>query len=456
MQPKFCDYLQDLGVNISRGISIMMRFFQVVLLSCLASVSWAQGAVALDFESLVSPQKNDSYHCVTAIGMASTEGVTQAFARQMAIRDALKNASMKNNLRVSVSQEVTNYKLTKAVGRFTTQSKVVKYHIIREGLQDLNEIERYDLYGVEIKGAVEKALATYVVEIEACLTEDPKACDQILGNHYQLRLAVAQVAMDANKAQSVADIANFLEGYHAELYRRLIGSGYRNLIKMDRGAALFPHQAITPNVSPAILQPIRDETGAQYLLLTVINSASRHNDDSNLKNNFKRFYHHEIKPNARYIEIDWYLIDLMNYKVSHRQRIGFDVRGDVTVGRDKPFGSNAFFSTDTGMVFHALLTKQVRSVMAELSCKPLETQIIDIRDGDYIVYLSADSGAQVGDTLAVYHKFGRNVQFQGVDLGMDSEPVGFLTIKRIHSKFAVAELAGKRGVIAVGDTVKSW
>ena len=440
---------------------IMSRLFQVVLLCCLAplylsQVVLAQESVYLSSDLFPSAQEESQAHCVRATGVASTEGVTKAFARQMAIRDALKNASMQNNLTVSSSQEMANHQLIKGSGRFTTQSKVIGYKIISEGMQNLDEIEIYDEYGVDIKGAAEQALTTYEVVIEACLTEDERACGQVRGNQYQLKLAVSQVVMSPNKSQSVSDISNLLEGYQSELYRRLTASGYRNLMRFNSGGALFPNRSIVPNVSMNVLQPIRDATGAQYLLLTVINSASKHNQDSDMKNSFRRFYNLEVRPNARYLEVDWYLIDLMNYEVVSQNRIGFDVKGSVVVGRDKPFGTNAFFSTDTGMMFHALLTKQVRSVLQELNCRPLETQIIDIRDGDYILYLSADSGVQVGDILSVYHRFGREIRFQGVNLGVDSEPVGFLTIKRIHSKFAVAELLGKQGVIAVGDRVKPW
>ncbi|MDX1346889.1 MAG: hypothetical protein R3189_01430, partial [Thiomicrorhabdus chilensis] len=63
---------------------------------------------------------------------------------------------------------------------------------------------------------------------------------------------------------------------------------------------------------------------------------------------------------------------------------------------------------------------------------------------------------KVGDQLAVYHRQGRAVQFQGVDLGMDESPAAFLKIKRILPRFAVAELVAKKGVVQVGDSVKAW
>ena len=114
------------------------------------------------------------------------------------------------------------------------------------------------------------------------------------------------------------------------------------------------------------------------------------------------------------------------------------------------------FATDTGMAFHALLEKQTTDVLDFLHCKPFESQIIDVRNNEYIVYLNSESGAKVGDDLAVYHKTGRPVRINGVDLGSDEVPGAFLKIKRILPKFAIAEVTAKKGTIQVGDLVKTW
>lgn len=394
--------------------------------------------------------------CVHAKGHASLEGVSQEYARQMALRDALRNASMQNNLSVSSTQQTQNYQLTKSSARFTTRSRVQKYTITYEGKKKLTFDEQFDEQGNPIKDPEKLAAKTYSVEIDACLTEDPKACQQNLGNQYQLRLAIAQVAMDPNQTQSASDISNFLTGYQTELQRRLAQAGYQNQVLLQIGSEVLPNQTLMPNLSPAVLDPIQHKTGAQYLLLTVIRSVGRTHEGHEIMDNIHRFYNLEVKPNARHIEADWYLVDLINHNIAFQQRGGFDVKGDVTVGRNRPFGSNAFFASNTGMVFSALLQNQVRSVMDDLHCATLETQIIDIRDKDYIILLSKNSGAKVGDTLTVYHQFGSPVLHQGFNLGLDSTPAGFLKIKRIQQNFAVAELEGSTDLIQVGDLVKSW
>ncbi|WP_024851398.1 hypothetical protein [Hydrogenovibrio kuenenii] len=390
--------------------------------------------------------------CVTVTGSASTEGVTEAYARKMAIRDALKLASMQSNLQVSSAQEVKDYTLSNDVTRFTTHSRVSGFKVLTEGYKELPFDDQFDKKGKPLKDAKSK---TYQVKLKVCLTEDPLACTTYPGNQYQPKLAIAQVV--TTDSYGASDISNLLSGYQLELNRRLRNLGYLNEKMLETGSQLTQSAStVAPNMSREVLAPIRETTGAQYMLMTVLRSLSRHNTDPSAWNKIKRFYNNEVKPNARYIEADSYVIDLTTFQIVFQKRYGFDIKGDVTVGRDRPFGTNAFFATNTGMAFHAMLQQQTRDAYQYLHCQPLKTRIIDIRNGEYILYLSEESGAKVGDELAVYHQFGSSVQYQGRNLGFDSVPAGFLKIERIQSKFAVAKVSAKKDLIQVGDEVRSW
>ena len=390
--------------------------------------------------------------CFSVTGVSSTAGVSEQFARRMAIRAALKNATMQNNLKVSSSLELNNFTLQKETTRFSSQSKVSKYKVTHEGVKPLTFEQQFDQSGVPIES---KKSSTYQVTLDVCLTEDPAVCDSALGNYLQPKLAIAQVLlMDEYGAR---DLANLRSGYQLELDRRLREKGYRNLQLLHSGSHLQDEQQIlSPNLSKEVLDPIRNTTGAQYLLLNVIRSVSRHAEENQSWNSVKRFYNQSVDSNARYLEVEGFVVDLVSRKVVYQKRQGFDVKGDVTVGRDRPFGTNSFFATDTGMVFHALLEKTTDDFYQFLKCKSLKSQIIDVRDGEYILLLAEESGIKVGDEMTVYHQFGRSVTRSGIDLGYDSKPAGFIKITRIQSRFAVAEIVSKNGLIQVGDEVLSW
>lgn len=372
--------------------------------------------------------------CVKARGMASTAGVELAFARQMAIRNALEIASMQNNLNISSRSEVENFALQRESTRFATNSKVRRFGIMSEYHDE--EMQQYE------------------VELDVCLTEDPNACGPFFGTHYQNRLVVAPVYVE--NAHEVRDISNLLGGYQNELLRRLREMGYYNLDLVDHIQGVPPGNLVTPNLSPEVLRPIQDQTGGQFLLLSVIRSASAHSENRRTMDSIRRFYDLETRDNRRYIEVDWYLVDLHKHRIVKQQREGLTLRGDARVGRERPFGTSAFFQTNTGQVFNTILNQQVQNVYDRLRCELLETEVIDVRNGDYVLFLSEESGVQVGDQLAVYQRSGNPVRFQGRNLGMDEEPSGFIRITRIMPKFAVGELVAENGRVQVGDVVRSW
>lgn len=430
---------------------MFLPFFRAIYPIVFLSLVSTQNAQAQ--RAFESGEKHYPSRCVTVTGTASLEGVSEEFARKMALRNALKLASMQHNLKVSSSEQMQDYALKGEVTHFTSQSKVTKFQIVDEGAKEVPFNDQFDENGLPKK---EPPAKTYQVTIDACVTEDPNACGNVLGNYLQPRLAIAQVV--TTDVRGASDISNLLNGYQLELDRRVKNLGYRNAVMLQGGGHILDENIqVFPNLDPEVLAPVRETTGAQYALFTVLRSLSRHNEQHQVMKDLKRFYNLEVRPNARYIELDSYVVDLNNYEIVHQQRFGLDVKSDHTlVGRTRPFGSNAFFATDTGAAFHALLEQQTRDAYDFVKCKPLETQIIDIRDGEYILYLTQQSGARVGDELTVYHKFGRPVRYQNRTLGVDAEPSGFLKIKRIRSKFAVAEVEAKDGLMEIGDTVRSW
>ena len=392
--------------------------------------------------------------CFEVRGVQALKGVDEKFARKMAIRDALEQATMRQNLSVRTDQTVEDFVLTKQSGRFTAQSKVKNFKILREDI-----IDQFMATGEEATPKLGQLQASnedkyFEVILKVCLTDDPNACPNLDGNLYQPRVAIAPVTIV--HPQEANDISNLLNGYRLELDRRLRSLKFRNATLLNEAVDLMPNVEVTPNLEIKRLEDVRNKTGAQYLMLSVIRSAGASIEDNGYVNQARRFYNLRVDNDSRYIEVDWYLIDLLEYSIAHENRTGFDVKGQVDVGRDRPFGTNAFFATDVGMVFNTVLNQQVQDVHGYLKCQPFVSEVIDIRNDEYILFLNSESGAKVGDELAVYHRVGRGVQFNGLDLGMDYKPGAFLRIKRILPRFAVAEVMSKKEVIQVGDRVKTW
>lgn len=372
--------------------------------------------------------------CVNVTGIASTENIELEYARQMAIRNGLEAATMQNNVQVISRQDTENFTLKNQASQFVSRSKVQRFGI-------MSEFE-------------DEGLKQYEVELNVCLTEDSSTCGHVFGVHYQNRIVVAPVVIE--NPYEARDISNLLIGYQNELFRRLMDRGYRNLEAIDYAQGIESGNLVTPNLSPDVLQPVQDQTGAQFMLMTVIRSASSHSEGKELTDKVRRYYDFQVNDNYRYIEIDWFLIDLNKFQIVKQNREGYEVKGNAKVGRDRPFGTAAFFKTHTGRSFNTIINQQVDNVLDHMSCELLETQVIDVRADEYVLFLSEESGVQVGDQLAVYQQLGNPVRFQGRSLGMDETPAGFLKIKRIMPKFAVAELVAQNGRVQIGDVVRSW
>jgi hypothetical protein len=204
------------------------------------------------------------------------------------------------------------------------------------------------------------------------------------------------------------------------------------------------------------LTNLYNDTGAQYAVLSVLRSAASKREDQGWGTQIQRYYNHALEDDSRYIEVDWYLVDLLDKKVVHQARNGFDVKGHVRVSRDRMFGTNAFFATDTGKAFDQLLKQQADNVIDYLHCKRVASEVIDIRDGKYYLYLNNQSGVQVGDDLAVYHRIGAPINVAGRSLGSEYEPGAFLKVTEIHPDFIVAELAVSKNIVQIGDRVRPW
>ncbi len=388
-------------------------------------------------------KRNKSNPCVEVKGSASLDGVSEAFARKMAIRDALKMASLKANVKVHTSQRVEDYQLVQDSARFTSQSKIKNYRLLKEGLESAE-----DQYGQP----KERPL-NYEVVLQVCLTEEAGICPGLEGNQYQTRLAIAPVVIPF--ASEARDIVNLLPGYQVELESRLQEKGYRNVEVLSQSVEVRPDQLIRPNLEAKKLSDIWSQTGAQFLLLTVIRTMSVHSD-TGILNTAKRFYNIHVSPDTRFVEIEWYVVDLINHSILHQSVEKREISQHVLVGRERPFGSNAFFVTETGKAFDGLLNQQVQDVMEALHCQPFESRVIDIQDDEYMIYLHRTAGAKVGDDLAVYHLKGRPVQVAGKILGQRRVPGAFLKITHLYPNFAVAELSAQKGRVQIGDTVKVW
>ncbi len=394
--------------------------------------------------------------CLEVMGEADLSLGNVAFVRQMAIRDALEAASLYRNTSVTSKQKVEAFQLKQAQTHFTSHSRIVGFSILREGKDLLKPKQPYKpcqfCDDSEKKPPEPK---TYQVVLKVCLTDGEQGCPSLPVNFYQVPVVVAQPLVQY--PEQARDLKNLAHGVQSEIVRRLKQAGYLNARPLNHASGMQVGRLIQPNLDPDLLNELRATTQAQLMLLSVIRSTALVSDPDTLINGIKQFYNFDAEPSQRHLEVDYFWVDLYRQKIVAQQRLGFDVKGEVVVGRDKPVGSSAFFATDTGKVFHLLLDQMVAQLQSFLKCQNLVAEIIEKRGKELIVAVPQTAGVQVGDYLAVYHREGPAVNFQNRNLGYDLHPAGFVQVLRVMPDFIVAKVSGEtKQPISVGDWVKAW
>jgi hypothetical protein len=371
-------------------------------------------------------------NCLEVDGVAVIENGDVAFARQMAIRDALAQAALSSQVQVTAQSETKNFALTRQTAQFAAQQRVTSMNVEGE----------------------EREGNSLRVRVSACLSESAKTCPNYIAR-YAPRVAVASVAVQ--DVYSAKDIVDLEAGYQGELFNRLWTSGQRNIEQLNTAADLYPGRPIAPNLSSAILQPIADKTLAQFLVLTVVRSLDWDVEQSRLAKEVRQYFRYEKEPSKRTVSVEWFIVDL-NQRRLFAQGEAFRTiqETDVRVGRDKPFGSRQFFTTPTGQSFDYVIGEQVKSVVDKLACEPIAVPIAEIDKEKIIVPIGIDSGVQQGDVLAIYSKITRPYRIGSIELGEDMEPTAFLRVQKVLPQFIVGSFEGKKGVVQAGDLVKSW
>ncbi|OZA15624.1 MAG: hypothetical protein B7X85_07205 [Thiotrichales bacterium 17-46-47] len=353
----------------------LRNFIWIGLLSLFSSVCFAQ-----------SP-------CVEVEGVAQIEQGDLAYARQMAIRDALAQAALSTNVRVNAQSETQNFALTRQSAQFAAQQRVTSMKVLSE-VQEGNTIR---------------------VSVSACLTDEAKVCPNYIAR-YVPKVAIASVAVQDE--YSVKDILDVAPGYQGELFNRLWSSGQRNVELLHTASDLYVGRPIVPNLSSTMLQTASDRTLAQYLVLTVIRSADWEVEQSAVAGEIRKAFRFDKEPTQRTVSVEWYVIDLIQERLLVQgnafKKVG---DADVRVGRDKPFASRQFFVTPTGKLFDYVLNEQVASIQESLACAPISATIAEVNQDKVVVPISIDSGVAQGDVLAVYSRTSRPYRIGAIELG---------------------------------------
>jgi hypothetical protein len=352
-------------------------------------------------------------------------------ARQLAIKDALHKAEESAGMAVSSGS-------------------------VRTGDGNLRENSRFRPLGVAANPMIlnewrEGGILFVRVRADVTPSEKPQP--------YRKKIAITQFYV-ANPLQ-VQDIDNIWNGYPLALLRWIEGSGLFLPAQTSGWPALG--QLALPLDRAQNRETVRllaDQSGAQFVLSGIIYDAGT-DQPSGVMPKFvpsgilPKFLRND--PGSRRIEAEIFLHDGITGALIANFRAQETASLNPAVGRDKPFGSAAFFATGFGGAVTRLLDRQAQFIVRELGRLPFNAKIIRVEGNRLFFDAGATSGMAVGDKFLIYTLSSVTDILELSNsrlLGIAEKPAASLTVKQVQPLFSVGESDANNLKIQIGDMIR--
>jgi len=390
-----------------------------------------------------TPEKTFFEKTITVEGQAVIKNGAKLLARTMAIRDAIREASLTNNSQINSHTRVD--KNTIALDSFSlrTAALVNQTKVVDEWIEK-------DIYHV-------RAIIT--------LTDNPR-CQSI----YRKKIVATAFPFSHPSHTSLSESNDLSSGIPREISNILAESG-EYTTRNKTHTVLFQEADLAPELqenhpyqASEIINLARNNQ-AQFVLSGVIrdlDSADRHYTRGNgfgaWLGSFSSYYN-----NSRAITIDIYIHDGYTGALlfQHRYKDTVDSTfSSIWVPDNVMVGSVDFKNSATGNVITKIINQSVGDIQESIGCFPFYTRILKIEGNKIFIDAGAQERINPGDQLIVYRNAG-TIHALNSDqeiVGLYKNAVGMMTITEVTPLFSVGELEAPPYMLGVevGDWVKSW
>jgi hypothetical protein len=405
--------------------------FKYIGLVCLLSQSCTH------VQPHASPNTNT--HVVTVEGQAAITKGMPLLAKQQALQDAIRQASMQSSVNIH-SQTVVN------------QNNV-----------ELDAVSMHTSAAVSNTKIIKEWTADNIYHVLAMVT---LSTDNACATHYRKRIIATAFPLAKQEQVIGYETQDLSSGIPRELNNILtesgdfIGSNATNINLYPR-ADLAPELQDHTAYRPSKVMQMAASNGVQFVLSGVIRDLEVESSEYMSGAGplaYARSLAREVVA-RRGVGIDVYVHDGYTGALLFQQRYVDDVMGDVWIPATYTVGSERFNATSTGSKIAQIIDRASTDIRQSLSCYPFATRIIEIKDDKAIIDAGSQEKITIGDQLVVYATKGDDLNLDGgfSFIGRDNQPVGVLTIVNVMPRYATGRLevpAHELGV-KVGDWVKS-
>jgi hypothetical protein len=261
-------------------------------------------------------------------------------------------------------------------------------------------------------------------------------------------LATAFTVSSLGQVQDIEDIAH---GFPRELLLRLEKSG-AFLARSSPDLLSFSLQPETPGVN--LIKQVAAEFDSQFIISGEIRNAGVQVDKK-----FMGLW----ETRTRHMEIELAIYDGVSGALLTRHNLHKQAADQANVGRDRPFGSAAFYATTYGQVINSILEESAALIISDLQEFPVLSRILKVSNDQVVFDVGATSALAVGDVARLIVSNNelptlglRSHQPQIVTYGTPHFDLGKVEVVQVQNLFSVGELAAdiKPGQVKVGDFVR--
>ena len=268
-----------------------------------------------------------------------------------------------------------------------------------------------------------------------------------------LKKKVVMTGFAVNVAAQVQDLDDIAQGFPREILNRLERSG-SYIVRQSPNLLSFDLKQAAPTAK--MVQQVAAENDAQFVISGAIRNAGVRSD--------KQFFG-LWESKSRHIEIEFSIYDGLSGAFLSRHLLYRPAEDDTKVGRDKPFGSVAFYATSFGKAVDSVIEESVAWIRKDLAPFPLMAKIIKIKDKQIIFDAGLSSNIIVGDQALVVSDYDQlptlglsAQQARPLQYGIPQASMGKMKVVQVQLPFAVAELqddqSNKEVQVKVGDFVR--
>lgn len=268
-----------------------------------------------------------------------------------------------------------------------------------------------------------------------------------------LKKKVVMTGFAVSVPSQVQDLDDVAQGIPRELLSRLERSG-NFLVRQSKDLLSYDLKQDAP--SAKLVKQVAADNDAQFVIAGEIRSAGVRSDKK---------YWGLWESRSRHIEIEFAIYDGMTGAFLQRHHLYRPAEDDSKIGRDKPFGSVAFYATNYGKAIDAVLEESVGWIRKDLSAFPMIAKIVQVNGKRLVLDAGSLSSLIVDDRGLVVSDFDElpvigmsAVQARPQYYGTPQASMGRVKIQQTQLQLAVGELEGEAEIgavkVKVGDYVR--